>query len=372
MANVFDSFFYGINFMEYVEGVQGVSMQLHITAKCDQNCKHCYMYNSPHYLSQIQNEMDKETFFLLIDEYFSLQEEYNSHGFIAITGGDPILSPYFWDILEYINKNYSEKAEVVILGNPYHISHQVAIRMKKLNVYRYQISIDGLRETHDCLRKKGSYDDSLRALKVLHEAEIKTVVSYTLSKKNENDFLPLFDEIKKMDFVDDFGFDRMIPTGNGKNLKEELFSPEEFRAFLFKAFKHEIFSSNGMIIAKKEEMWRVFLDEMGLINPIENRQEKHFCTGCGCGTETFSVLADGTFKPCIKLEWSAGKYPDKKLKDLFINNDVTKAFRQHNQFKGCNTCEANSICRGCPAMKYAVTGDFYGYEPYCWRSHNAK
>ena len=367
MANVLEPFFYGENMMEYVEGVQGVSMQLHITARCDQKCRHCYMYDSPTYESQIKNEMSKETFFSLIDEYFSFLEEYNCYGLIALTGGDPILSPHFWDILEYINKNYREKGRVVVLGNPFHIDCKAALRMKELNVFCYQISIDGLKDTHDYLRKMGSYDESMRALKLLHEVGINTMISYTLSKKNENDFFQFIKEIQKIDFVDEFGFDRMIPTGNGKKLKDEIFSPFEFREFLFRVLKDEVLSSKQLIVLKKEEMWRVFLDEMGLIDPIKNRKDRNFLVGCNCGTGTFSVLADGTFKPCIKLDKTAGKYPDKSLKDLFINNDITKDFRQHEKFKGCNMCEANTICRGCPAMKYAVTGDFYGYEPYCWR-----
>ena len=65
MANILQPFFYGMNSLEYFGGVQGISLQFHITAECDQSCKHCYMYNSPYYQSQINNPMNKETMFSL-------------------------------------------------------------------------------------------------------------------------------------------------------------------------------------------------------------------------------------------------------------------------------------------------------------------
>ena len=38
MANILQPFFYGMNSLEYFGGVQGISLQFHITAECDQSC----------------------------------------------------------------------------------------------------------------------------------------------------------------------------------------------------------------------------------------------------------------------------------------------------------------------------------------------
>lgn len=121
MANALIPGFYGTNLIEYARGVQGVSLQLHITAECDQMCKHCYMYNSPFYSQQKNAPLEKQDLFNLIDEYFSFLAEYSTVGFIAITGGDPILSPHFFELLEYINNHYRKRCTTVILGNPFHI-----------------------------------------------------------------------------------------------------------------------------------------------------------------------------------------------------------------------------------------------------------
>lgn len=367
MANPILPFLYGTNPMEQLKGVSGISLQFHITAKCDQSCKHCYMYNSPYYKAQIDNELTENEMKNLLDEYFEFLGEYNCDGSIALTGGDPILSPYFWNLLTYINNNYSKRCVVVILGNPYHIDRKIAKRLKKLGIGDYQISLDGLKKTHDKLRKVGSFENSLRAMKVLHEEGIRTIVSFTLSKINKSELIPLFEFLEKCEFVDGFGFDIMIPTGNGESMKEEIFEPEEYKAFLFELYKYEIFGNHKLEISKKAQMWKVLFWELGLTDPIDTRKKQHYISGCGAGTETLSVLADGTIFPCRKMELSAGKYPEKSFKEILLHNEVTKKLMKYNNYKGCSNCEVNTVCRGCPAMKYALTGNIYEKEPCCWR-----
>lgn len=44
------------------------SLQWHITAKCDQTCKHCYMYDSPFYSSERKNELSLEQCKQVVDD----------------------------------------------------------------------------------------------------------------------------------------------------------------------------------------------------------------------------------------------------------------------------------------------------------------
>lgn len=368
MANALIPNLYGGDLAETGSGIRGISLQFHITAACDQNCKHCYMHNSDSYRSQIENPLSKEDALHLIDEYFSFLRDFNCAGaFVALTGGDPILSPYFWDILEHTHNLGGDQCTIVILGNPFHITPAVAKKMKDNGVSNYQISIDGLKETHDALRKPGSFDDSMRALEILHDAGINTIVAMTISKLNCDELIPLYEYLSSKTFVDCFGFDRMIPVGNGEKIRSEIFSPEDYRQFLFNIYKYEIFRGTDLTISKKEQLWKLLFLELGLLDPIDKTKKNHFVTGCSAGTGFVSVLADGTILLCSKLSLAAGKYPEKNFRDIFINNDVTKMLRQHDRYENCSSCSANIVCRGCPAMKFAVTGNYYGCEPYCWR-----
>ena len=70
--------------------------------------------------------------------------------YFYITGGDPILHPDFWKLLELMKEH---GIAFTILGNPFHLTDSVCKRLKEYGCEKYQLSIDCLRETHDWFRK---------------------------------------------------------------------------------------------------------------------------------------------------------------------------------------------------------------------------
>lgn len=45
------------------------TLQWHITAECDQNCKHCYMHDSDSYESEVNNQLDISECMKIIDDF---------------------------------------------------------------------------------------------------------------------------------------------------------------------------------------------------------------------------------------------------------------------------------------------------------------
>lgn len=80
-------------------------------------------------------------------------EVYNRLPYFYVTGGDPILHPDFWRLLELL---HDDGIPFTILGNPFHLNDQICRELKAYGCEKYQLSIDGLRETHDWFRKPGS------------------------------------------------------------------------------------------------------------------------------------------------------------------------------------------------------------------------
>ena len=340
--------------------VRPFSIQLHITGRCDQKCGHCYLSGVS------RDELPLSDWMSLIDEYYLLLRKYRCMaGFLAITGGDPILSPIFWPLLEYIRKKYGAFFIIVVMGNPYHIDRKTVQQLKDFGVYAYQISIDGMEEKHDALRKKGSFDDSLNALRIIKEGGLHAVVSMTISKYNCDELFALVKLIEMNNLADEIGFDRMIPVGNGSNMKELLFLPDEYRKWLFKVFKWEVLEGKSLFINKREKMWKLMFYQLGLVDPLgpSCSQEK----GCYAGTGSISIMPDGTIYPCSKLMVAGGKYPEHSLEYIYKKNKITKELVNSRTTDACKKCEINDYCRGCPAMKYAVEGDINAKEPYCWK-----
>ena len=90
------------------------TLQWHITEKCDQRCKHCYIFRGND--KNISFDVDKENCFSIIKNFNSCCEKMNCLPYFVITGGDPILSDNFWYILEKLK---SQNTPFSVLGNPF-------------------------------------------------------------------------------------------------------------------------------------------------------------------------------------------------------------------------------------------------------------
>ena len=79
------------------------AFQWHITDECDQRCKHCYIFSEDtcKHLDSMTWEQMKDTFFNCLD----FCKVYHRLPYFYITGGDPILHPDFWKLLELMKEN---------------------------------------------------------------------------------------------------------------------------------------------------------------------------------------------------------------------------------------------------------------------------
>ena len=155
---------------------QYFSFQWHITDECDQRCKHCYIFSENNFKKIDSMNWDQilNTFYNCLD----FCEVYHRIPYFYITGGDPILHPYFWKLLRLFKEH---DIKFTILGNPFHLTDEVCIRLKELGCEKYQLSIDGMQETHDWFRKPGSFDTTIKKIKCINNAGIKSVVMTTVS-----------------------------------------------------------------------------------------------------------------------------------------------------------------------------------------------
>ena len=199
MAELQNSILYGLN--RGLMGNRELMVQLHLTVKCDQNCTHCYLHEDSYYKSLVTNELPKEKILNLIDDIVLYAKRQNMTTSFHITGGDPILSKNFWEVLEAIKAKY-HNIPITIMGNSYHVTETSIREMKKRGVLQYQISLDGLESTHDMIRKKGSFEDGIRALSIIHEQGLVAAVMFTVSRRNYKDFIPLYRYLDELGIVD--------------------------------------------------------------------------------------------------------------------------------------------------------------------------
>ena len=378
------------------------AFQWHITDECDQRCKHCYLFAEGH---PVMTEMSWERLVAVLANVERMAARLNRLPYLYITGGDPILHSRFWDFLELV---HSHDIPFTIMGNPFHLTTEVCQRLKQLGCRKYQLSIDGLSETHDYFRKPGSFDATLRAIKTIREAGLHCAVMTTVSGTNIHEIPQIIDLVVEH-HVDIFAFGRYCPTksltpdpsfpsearlpvafpkergvdssaiddlagkGNhspllGRGVGGEAgwyMSPSVYRDLLDQCWqKFEEYKGSDTTFNLKDHLWTLYLYERGLWKIPQGLDEDTIYDGCNCGNCHFTISAEGRLMACRRFDSYVGTV-DEEMADVWTSPRMEQ-YRQHERFEKCRKCELLRFCRGCPAVAYGYAKNFYAPDPQCW------
>ena len=108
------------------------AFQWHITDECDQRCKHCYIFSEN--ACKKLDAMTWEQMQKALENCLEFCRAYGRLPYFYITGGDPILHPDFWRLLERLHEL---RIPFTILGNPFHLDDAVCRRLKALGCEKY-------------------------------------------------------------------------------------------------------------------------------------------------------------------------------------------------------------------------------------------
>ena len=341
-------------------------LQWHLTARCEESCRHCYMHDSPSYRSELDNELSPVQCLTVLEDFTRTVRSWGVEGRINFSGGDPLLRK---DLLDLVKEASSRGFFVGILGNPHLLTEEAARALKKAGVSRYQISIDGLEKTHDSLRgRKGAFKDALRAIRALNKVGLPSVVMFTLSRLNASELIGVI-RLCARETVRIFDFARLVPTGTGRSLKDEMLGADEYRELLLRVLEeYRRFEAAGCAtyFGRKENLWVLLYHELGLLPPMP-RQKDTIYSGCSVGSRIMTILADGTVLSCRRLPVKLGRVPGRSLREIFISSKNHRRLRSVEKMERCSGCRLLPFCRGCPAVAHGATGDFLAGDPQCWK-----
>jgi radical SAM/SPASM domain protein of ACGX system len=304
-------------------------------------------------------EQMEETFYNCLD----FCEVYGRTPYFYITGGDPILHPQFWELLGLLKEH---GIAFTILGNPFHLTDEVCRRLKEYGCEKYQMSIDGMKKTHDWFRKPGSFDLTLEKIGCIKRAGIRSVIMTTVSGTNIEEIPDIIDTVVKWN-VDVFAFARYCPTSEEKDTDIE---PMRYRKLLEQCdgiFKEYEAKGCETYFNKKDHLWTLYEYETGEFVIPEDAEEGMIYDGCNCGNCHLTILPTGDVYACRRVQNShvANVFTD-RLADVWVCE--MERYRDYDAFEKCSKCELGAWCRGCPAVASGKTGNFYAADPQCWKA----
>ena len=335
--------------------------QWHITDRCDQRCKHCYIYTDPQ--KNKVEEMDFSQMCKTLEYCVDFCKRFYFRPWFFITGGDPLLHGCFWQFAQKLKDgNYP----FTIMGNPYHLTEEACKHLCELGCKQYQMSIDGLRQTHDSIRRKGSFDETLKKISHLRRVGIVASIMTTVSALNIHEIPDIMETVAEHD-ASSYAFSRYCAVEKDNN--EVDITPEQYRR-LFDVYAKKALelSKRGYktMFGKKDHLWSLYEYELLGMDFPNVIKSVNINDGCGCGIRHLTILPSGEIWACRRIHNSkVGSVWDQDIDDMWLNR--MDYYRHYEKFEKCSKCELFSICRGCPSVAYASSKNFYGIDPQCWK-----
>lgn len=226
-----------------------------------------------------------------------------------------------------------------------------------------QVSLEGPEDVHELIRGRGSFAQAVWGVKNLLDAGLTVTLNATLSRLNAHKMTDMVGIAWKTG-VQRLGFSRLVPSGRGLSLINEMLQPAEVKDLYGTLLKIDV---PGLEIVTGDPL-AALLD----------KQEKGLpgCTafgGCAAGISGLTILSDGTVTPCRRLHIPIGNVKRDNIREIWAGSKVLGALRDRKKYSGkCGECPRWASCRGCRAIAYAYSlsrgrKDFLGEDPQCFR-----
>lgn len=309
---------------------------LFVSDECPNNCSHCWYtkdWKSQHIKSSV----------LTFDELKKIAHSVKSFRFLSITGGEAFLRDDIVEIVDMFNQTtkvqrldiptsgfnpelISQKAERILINTPH-------------TPFRIDVSLDGLEETHNKIRKnRNAFEHAVATIKELNKlrtfySNLDLSVITTISDGNYHE----------IDEFDDY-ISKILPQGEWMvNLVRGNQPHFDVSGNVLNSYQraHEIIENRkksnqfvgdrhkyGKLLTAKNSLRRKLISEIA----INNRK------GCGCAAGSLAgvLFNDGELRPCETLDSSFGNIRDfdYNLYEAW-NSPKAKLIRKEIQYSEC-------------------------------------
>lgn len=333
------------------------ALTLALTGRCNLSCGHCLVEAGPRAASA---HVPAEALLRVAAELAALGGRE-----VRLTGGEPLLHPR-WQ--ELVARCCAEPAfdAVVLQTNAAVLDEGDAWALRRLGGerLRIQVSLDGASpRTHDAVRGRGAFEQTLRGIERLCVAGIgeRVTVAFTEMAHNLADVPALLELVEALGLGGLVG-GTLVPAGRAATTRAALPTPEDYRALLARyrssARFRARYEAHGTLPAL--EWWKGRAGEGGAC--------------CALGAEPY-LGADGRLRPCALCRAEDVAVPgahDRPLTEVLAEALTRWAplaeeqRRRHRALAACAGCPGLRHCGGgCMGRAHAAHGVFAAAEDRC-------
>jgi radical SAM protein with 4Fe4S-binding SPASM domain len=332
---------------------------LEVTARCNNDCRHCYI-NLPADDFQVkQDELSLEEICDIADQAIELGSLW-----CLITGGEPLLRKDFSQIYLALKK---KGLMVSLFTNACLISNDHIALLQKYPPQYIEVSVYGItKDTYERVtRRPGSYKAFRKGLNLLLNSGLNVKLKAMALHSNIHE-LPEIASFCRNQTKGTFRFDPLLHLRHDQNperneeIRQERLTPAEIVA----------------LEQNDERRSKALIGNCDhYIFPDSRHYQCDHLFHCGVGNASFTVSYNGIFRLCADLWHSDCIYDLRKgsLADAWFSL-VPKVREMHGSnpefLAECQNCQIVNLCFSCPAHAHLETGELDAVVPYfCQVAH---
>ncbi|HNR69445.1 MAG TPA: radical SAM protein [bacterium] len=335
------------------------SFDFELTARCNLNCRHCYI-NLP------VSDKDARAAELSVAEISDIADQAIELGALwcLITGGEPLLRPEFSDIYLMLRRKgllLSVFTNATLI-QPDHVS-----LFKKHPPQAIEITVYGATsETYERItRRVGSYTKFLHGVESLLEAGVPVSLKAMALRSNLHEMKAIA-AFAKSQSREIYRFDPHLILRYDRNaernreIRSERLTPAEIVA---------------LERADSERFGSLLRNCEHYIDKAHEQTTSDHLFFCGAGRNTFSLGYDGTFRLCSAL-FAPGTTVNlrecslRRAWEELVPRVRNLRSADPDYLKTCRRCALVNLCEYCPAHADLETGRLDGATPYfCELAH---
>lgn len=307
---------------------------LELTYRCNLRCLHCYAVEH----DIIHKELSTKQVLNILDQLYDIGVFR-----LTFTGGEIFIRD---DALTIIDYAYKKGFLIDIFSNATLLNEQKIKALASCYIRSFQVSLYSYKSSvHDYITGvKGSFDQTLKMLKLLKKYGISINIKSVMMKENSDDYKGL----EKL--ADELGASfqtslYIIPHNNGckDNLNCRIKNVDDIEKIL----SYDLARTNAKSYYKKRNKKDVI---------------------CNMGKSGISINPFGDIFPCNLLKIKLGNCISEKICDIWNNSIKLHEIRKlciSNLFN-CSMCDKIDYCFFCPGAALAETGNMLlPYDEAC-------
>jgi len=308
---------------------------LYLTNKCNFKCSFCNIWRK-----STPTTLPLATARKIVDNLSSL-----SCFYFSITGGEPLLVDYLFDLLTYARRSRIKYLHLVTNG--FLLDEGKTKALAKTGLNEISISIDGPEKIHDQNRATpGSYNRAIKAIENLKRfaPKIKIVLNAIFSPQEPFDCLHVVELSQRFNIyakVQPLNQQPLFNSENHSSISYKNLSPEKIREAITKLRSEKRVVNSGVFL---DNIYNFFCNKEALVLKDEP---------CIFGYHHLEISEKGDLFPCLEgLNWKNGLRFDGNLKGILRSAEYKNLLEG---LKKCRACQrAYYICYYEPRIAFPI------------------